>query len=376
MSDHFFITGGTGLVGTYLLPRILRSFPGSTITLLVRGEDDAAARRRTEEIIADSTGPDGVPDADRRIKKVRGDVIMDRLGLPGGELDRIARESTYIIHGAATIRFDHPIEEAREVNCGGTRTMLALAQRCADRGTLKRFVYIGTSSVSGRRPGIVTEEQLEMGQSFFNTYEQSKCEAERLVRDAFGRLPAVVFRPSIVIGDSRNGRTTAFNVIYTPLRLVQRGLLTFVPGTPDTKLDLVPIDWVDDVIVHCMARDASNGTVCHVTAGVERAARLGDVVLSACAYFDLHSPLQQPRTMEFVSQEEFQRRRGLSRGREEALLTQLDTLLPYVGIDRLFDSRNTDALLQGSGIEFPQFNTYADRILGYCLKTNWGKSAA
>ncbi len=375
MSDHFFITGGTGLVGTYLLPRILRKFPGSTITLLVRGEDDGVARRRTEEIVAGLAGPDGVPDAGKRIRGIRGDVLLDRLGLSAAELDRIEAESTYIIHGAATIRFDHPIEEAREVNCGGTRTMLALAQRCADRGRLKRFVYIGTSSVSGRRPGIVTEDELEMGQSFFNTYEQSKCEAERLVRNTFGRLPAVVFRPSIVIGDSQTGRTTAFNVIYTPLRLVQRGLLTFVPGTPDTKLDLVPIDWVDDVIVHCMAKDESNGTVCHVTAGADRASRLGDVVLSACAYFDTHAPLKQRRTMEFVSQEEFQRRRGLTRGREEALLSQLDTLLPYVGIDRLFDSRNTDRLVRGSGIEFPRFDTYVERILAYCLKTNWGKSA-
>ena len=272
---------------------------------------------------------------------------------PRGRPTGSSAESTYIIHGAATIRFDHPIEEAREVNCGGTRTMLALAQRGADRGTLKRFVYIGTSSVSGRRPGIVTEDELEMGQSFFNTYEQSKCEAERLVRDRFDRLPAVIFRPSIVIGDSRTGRTTTFNVIYTPLRLVQRGLLTFVPGTPETKLDLVPIDWVDDVIAHCMAQDACVGTVCHVTAGAERASRLGDVVLSACAYFDRHTPIGRRRTMEFVTQEEFQKRRGLSRGREEALLGQLDALLPYVGIDRLFDSRNTDALMRGSGIDVP-----------------------
>ena len=376
MSEHFFITGGTGLVGTYLLPRILRSFPGSTIVLLVRGEDDDDARRRTEGIIADVVRQDGVQDAGRRIRGVRGDVMMERLGLSARELDRIVNEATFIIHGAATIRFDHPIEEAREINCGGTRTMLALAERCAGRGTLKRFVYIGTSSVSGRRPGIVTEDELEMGQSFFNTYEQSKSEAERLVRDAFRRLPAVVFRPSIVIGDSQTGRTTSFNVIYIPLRLVQRGLLTFVPGTPGTKLDLVPIDWVDDVIVHCMAKDGSNGTVCHVTAGPERAARLGDVVLSACAYFDTHTPLKQPRTMEFVSQDEFQRRRGLSRGREEALLSQLDTLLPYVGIDRLFDSRNTDALVRGSGITFPPFSTYAERIFAYCVRTNWGKSAA
>ena len=64
----------------------------------------------------------------------------------------------------------------------------------------------------------------------------------------------------------------------------------------------------------------------------------------------------------------------MMRGREEALMSQLDTLLPYVSINRLFDSRNTDALVAGSGIEFPLFRNYADRIFEYCVKTNWGKN--
>jgi hypothetical protein len=55
------------------------------------------------------------------------------------------------------------------------------------------------------------------------------------------------------------------------------------------------------------------------------------------------------------------------------MMSQLDTLLPYVSVDRLFDSRNTDALLEGSGIVFPRFRDYAERIFDYCLRTNWGK---
>ncbi|MEW6509591.1 MAG: SDR family oxidoreductase [Bacteroidota bacterium] len=373
MAEDFFVTGGTGLVGLFLIPRLLRKFPSSHITLLVRAENDAEARARTAAIAGEVAREDGVTDASQRIRGVRGDVMHDRLGLSPKEFDRLLAETTYIVHGAATIRFDHPIEEAREVNCGGTRRMLAIAEQCEEGGRLKRFVYIGTSSVSGRRAGIVTEDELEMGQEFFNTYEQSKAEAERIVRNHFERIPAVVFRPSIIIGDSRTGRTTSFNVIYIPLRLVQRGLLDFVPGTPDTTMDLVPIDWVDDVIVHILEREEANGRVFHVTAGPQRAAPLGEVVLSATEYFDRHTPLAHPRRMEFVTREEFERRRQRTRGREEALLSQLDTLLPYTSINRLFDSRNTDALLEGSGIEFPRFNTYAERIFSYCVRTNWGK---
>jgi thioester reductase-like protein len=301
-------------------------------------------------------------------------VNLDHCGLSATQLQRVVSETTHIIHGAAAIRFDHPIDEARAINCGGTQRMLVIASMCLEKGKLERFVYIGSSSVSGQRAGYVYEHELEMGQKFFNTYEQSKNESERIVRDNFDRVPATVFRPSIIIGDSKTGKTSSFNVIYIPLRLLQKGMLTYVPGTPDTLMDLVPIDWVDDAMVYIMKRPESVGKVYHITAGPNRAAPLSQVVGRAIEYFDKHTPLKHPRKIEYISREEFERRRSLMRGREEALMSQLDTLLPYVSINRLFDSRNADGLLGNSGIEFPLFRDYADRIFEYCVRTNWGKS--
>jgi thioester reductase-like protein len=361
------------LVGRNLLPRLLKKFPNSTITLLVRAESDAGATRRSHAI-ADAIGAeDGVADARQRIDAMRGDIGLDHLGLSAKHRERIVTETTHIIHGAATVRFDHPIEEARELNCGGTRKALALAQQCVATGKLERFVYLGSSSVSGQRSGHVHEHELEMGQKFFNTYEQSKNESERIVRTQFGSIPCTVFRPSIIIGDSHTGKTSTFNVIYIPLRLVQKGLLTYVPGTPDTLMDLVPVDWVDDAMVHILAKPESVSGVFHITAGPKRAARLDEVVVAAVEYFDEHTPLKHPRTMEFISKEEYERRRAAMRGREDALMSQLDTLLPYVTVNRLFDSVNADKLLAGSGIEFPRFKDYSEKIFEYCVKTNWGK---
>ena len=373
MSSHFFITGGTGLVGTNLIPRLLRKFPGSTITLLVRGEDETDARERVRNIACTLQEEFRIPDPSDRIEGILGDVGLDHCGLTPAQLERITSRTTHIIHGAATIRFDHPIDEARAINCGGTRRLLAIATLCQERGKLERFVYIGSSSVSGQRAGSITENELEMGQKFFNTYEQSKNESERIVRDYFDRVPATVFRPSIIIGDSKTGHTTSFNVIYIPLRLLQKGMLTYLPGTPDTLMDLVPIDWVDDAMVSIMRRPDSAGGVYHITAGPKRAAPLQEVVGRAIAYFDEHTPLKHPRTIEYVARKEFDRRRSEMGGREEALMSQLDTLLPYVSVNRLFDSRNTDRLLAGSGIEFPFFKNYADKIFEYCVRTKWGK---
>ncbi len=376
MQKHFFITGGTGLVGKNLIPRLLNKFPGSTITLLVRGEDQEEAQDRTTAIAHDIAGEFSIPEAALRIDGMLGDVGLDHCGLNAENLRRIVGETTHIIHGAATIRFDHPIDEARAINCGGTRRLLAIAHMCAERGNLERFVYIGSSSVSGQRAGHIYEHELEMGQTFFNTYEQSKNESERIVRDNFDKIPCTVFRPSIIIGDSRTGKTSSFNVIYIPLRLVQKGLLTYVPGTPDTLMDLVPIDWVDDAMAHIISKEESISKVLHITAGPQRAARLEEVVVAAVKYFDMHTPLKHPRKMDFISKDEYERRRSAMRGREDALMTQLDTLLPYVTVNRLFDSENADKILEGSGIEFPLFKNYSDKIFGYCVKTNWGKEEA
>ena len=110
-------------------------------------------------------------------------------------------------------------------------------------------MYIGTSSVSGRRKGLILEEDLEAGQEFINTYERSKHESERLVRDVAYRLPIVILRPSIVIGDSRSGATTLFNAIYIPLRLLHRVL--------DSEGILFPrfVDYADRIFAFALTTD-------------------------------------------------------------------------------------------------------------------------
>src|SRR5215510_10951532 len=119
MHPHFFITGGTGLVGTNLIPRVLKSYPGSTCTLLVRGEDEAEAAERVRAIARSISHEFAIPDASGRLDAMLGDVSLDHCGLDAEQLARIVAETTHIIHGAATIRFDHPIDEARAINCGG-----------------------------------------------------------------------------------------------------------------------------------------------------------------------------------------------------------------------------------------------------------------
>jgi thioester reductase-like protein len=373
MADHFFITGGTGLFGKNLIPRILKAYPGSTIRLLVRGKDEEQVQQRIAALCRQIELDNQISSVSERVDGVRGDVSRDALGLDRGQLSDIVSRTTHLIHGAALLRFDLSLQQAREINLAGTERALSIAKQGVDGGRLRRFVYIGTSSVSGRRSDRVYEHELEMGQAFFNTYEQSKYESEMLVRSYRDRFHTTVFRPSIVIGESKSGKTTLFNVIYLPLRLLHKGMIRYVPAPPETLLDLVPIDWAAEAMVTILKREDSTGGTFHIAAGPDRAAKLGDVAAHAVAYFDKHSPLREPRAAECITHEEFERRVAGLQGTEALVMKQMDRLFDYLTLDRLFDTMNTDAFLEGSGIHFPLYETYADNILGYCIASNWGK---
>jgi hypothetical protein len=165
-----------------------------------------------------------------------------------------------------------------------------------------------------------------------------------------------------------------FNAVYVPLRLLHRGFLRVLPARHETLLDIVPVDWVSDAMVHIMQLPDAVGLVCHLTSGPKRATTLGDLMDIAARYFDIHSPLENPRSVEFVTPEVWEELLRNMPGRERALMSQMGSLLPYIGLDRIFDSTNTDRLLEGSGLAFPLFGDYAEVVLGYCLRSNWGKT--
>ena len=128
--------------------------------------------------------------------------------------------------------------------------MLELARAAGAR----RFVHVSTAYVAGTHTGRFGEDML--GTEFRNTYEQTKCEAERVV-GAVTDMDVAIARPSIVMGESDTGWTPAFNVLYWPLRAFARGLFEQVPALPDGRVDVVPVDYVADGIAKLIEVDAT-----------------------------------------------------------------------------------------------------------------------
>ncbi len=213
-----FITGASGVVGQALLKRL----PREDVICLTHHQ------------------PVGAP----RVETVRGDIRKPMLGLSQHEFDRLSRRIGWIIHSAASTNFTASAEELDQINVGGTRNLLDLA----DRSTAST-VYVSTAFVHP-----VSAHPAGDG---FNAYERSKQSAERVVRDS--GLPVSIVRPSIVIGDSRTGVTTGFQGFYHVLGLILSGHLPVLPASPDGRVDIIPQDFVAEAIAGLLLSDVREG---------------------------------------------------------------------------------------------------------------------
>ncbi len=207
---------------------------------------------------------------------------MDR-----AERAEVAEEVTAVMHCAASISFDLPLDEARQINVEGTREIIGFAREAKSCGRLDRFIHVSTAYVAGITEGTFRERQLDAGQEFRNTYEQTKWEAEHVVNDA-ADLDPVIARPSIVMGESTSGWTPAFNVLYWPIRAFSRGLFESVPARPEALVDVVPVDYVADALVFLLEDTSSSGVV-NLVSGRE-ACSVDDLVGMTSAAFGRERP--------------------------------------------------------------------------------------
>src|SRR2546421_7721630 len=212
MQPSVLLTGVTGVLGPELLYELLHS-SDADVVCLVRADDEVGAEQRLRGVVTRLLGDRGWESVRRRVSAVSGDVTLPLLGLSDQTLGDIAQRVTHIVHGAASVRFDHDLRTARRINLGGTRSVLNFARICHRRGRLDRLGYVSTAFVGGRHPRL-GENDLARGQTLRHTYERSKYQAELLPTAHLHRVPITVVKPSIVVGHSESGLTTGFNVIY------------------------------------------------------------------------------------------------------------------------------------------------------------------
>jgi thioester reductase-like protein len=254
MSTIFF-TGFPGFLGRELLPRVLSRAEATRAVCLVQEKFRSLAVQAVAEL------EQKTPSLRGRVELVAGDLTAPDLGL-GAARDSVAGDVREIYHLAAVYDLAVRRDVGMAINVDGTRHLLDFARRC---GRLERHQYVSTCYVSGKYPGIFREQDLVLGQRFNNYYEETKYLAEVLVREAADAgMPTTVYRPAIVVGDSKTGATQKYDGPYFVIRYLLKQPKSFalapMAGEPDrTRLNLVPRDFVVDAITNLSGRDVSLG---------------------------------------------------------------------------------------------------------------------
>ncbi len=360
---NYFVTGATGFIGRNLVQRLLRR--EGTVYALVR----AGSRGRLEELRT-SFGPNGA-----RVVPIAGDLTQPGLGVSEEDLLTLRGEVDHFFHLAAIYDMTAGAEAQEIANVEGTRHAVELA------GAIEAgcFHQISSIAVAGLYKGEWREDMFDQAEHLdTHPYFRTKHESERVVREECSR-PWRVYRPGIVVGDSRSGEIDKVDGPYYAFKLLQqvrRVLPTWLPtiGVEGGEINIVPVDYVADAIDYIAHKPGLDGQAFSLTdpnpktAGemINLFARAAD---APQAKLRLDPGVTDPATSLIRTGMRFfpPAKRAAKIGLDQLGIPA--GVLSYFSYPTHFDSSNAEAALQGSGISVPPLESYADRVWDYWERT-------
>ncbi len=354
-----FLTGATGGIGRELV-RVFLERTGHGLVLLVRSKNGDSHEARAERLLS-QLGVNGK--GKDRIRVLAGDVTEPRLGLSTTDWNFVTAHTHDFYHIAALTNLGAEWEAAERINFQGTSHALEAAWEMKERGPFERFIYFSTAYVAGSfTPLHSLEDELPSEPAFANHYEATKYLAEKRVREALAEgLPAMIFRPSIVVGDSERGAVSEFNVIYPFWRLFAHGLLKKVPSRLENSFNLVPMDFVVEAAFALSGRSDSQGRTFHLV--TENPPTL-EMLLQVKEEFGISSPV------EVIDPEKFSLEKLDAVERE--IFSKIQPYLGYLGNSLTFDVTNTRTFLRDTSIRFPNTDlAFLKKIVRYAIEAGY-----
>jgi thioester reductase-like protein len=260
-----FLTGTTGYLGSYLAAGLLTEYP-DRLNLLVRAKSEREARERLwQSLQLHFSFPEFLELLNTRVRIFRGDLTTERFGLSADEYHAIVDTSDSILHCAASLNRKSE-KQCLNVNLRGSLEMIQLARRAHSMHGLRRYSFVSTVAVAGKRQNeVVTEDAaIDWARSDYDPYARTKKFAEHMVNQLLADVPHTIFRPAIVMGDSRRPETTQFDMVQAFDTLARFPLL---PLRPDDRIDIVPANYVGAAIVKIHQSDEPGQGIYHLSSG-------------------------------------------------------------------------------------------------------------
>jgi thioester reductase-like protein len=262
-----FLTGATGYIGAHVAANLLENHKDS-LNVLVRAADPHEAEVRLWRALQLHLDfPRFHNHLNTRLHIFRGDLTGAQFGLADDEYGRLVETTDSVIHCAASLNRKSE-KSCLNVNLRGTLEVVRLAMHAREHHGLRRFSHVSTVAVAGKRSHevVIEDAAIDWERSDYDPYARTKKFCEHMIRQLLPDIPKTIFRPSIVLGDSRYAETTQFDMVKAFVFLAG---LPVLPFRPEDKLDIVNVDFVADAIATLHQKERPAFDTYHLSSGRE-----------------------------------------------------------------------------------------------------------
>lgn len=358
-----FLTGSTGYIGAHIASNLLAD-SGDSLNVLVRARDPQEARRRLWHALQlHMDVPQFEEFLNGRIRIFLGDLTDSRFGLADDDYRELVRTTDSVIHCAASLNRKSE-KSCLNVNLRGTLEVIQFAQRAREEHGLRRFSHVSTVAVAGHRADEVVEEDkaIDWNRSDYDPYARTKKFCEHMVQELLADVPRTIFRPSIVLGDSRRPETNQFEMVRAFVFLAG---LPALPFRATDRVDIVPVDYVAGAISKLHQQERTAYEIYHLSSGTgsETFQELTDALSKAQGK---RGPVFVP-SLEKPSSKMINALAGRA-GKVGGLATLLKVFLPYLVWNTVFDNTR---IVTEMGLGPAPFSRYCYPLLRFSRENHF-----
>jgi len=356
---NYFVTGATGFIGRRLVAKLLAR-PDATVFFLTRAAEQSHLQDLYEYWGCDAS----------RAIPIVGDLTQAELGVSKTDIRKLKGKIEHFFHLAAIYDLKASAEDQQRANVDGTRNTVRLAEEIG----AGHFHLVSSIASAGLFEGLFREDMFDEAENLDNPYFRTKHDSEGIVRKEC-RIPWRIFRPAIVVGDSRTGEMDKIDGPYYFFKLIQKMRRMFPSWMPTIgieggRINVVPVDFVVAAMDHIAHLENEDGNCFHLTDPTPM--RVGDLLNTFARA--AHAPEMALRInaalLGFIPRSMRKAMFALTPVRRirSAVMKDLglpDDILDFVNYPTRFDCRETQRALKGSGIAVPPLDSYAWRLWDY-----------